>query len=91
MSSRGSYAKNGHITTSEYKPKPGSSEVYDATILVGQTTAHSLPDYSHSPFRILSKKKRTVRLRKCAFTAKTVRQSWKSHFILKNDLLEIGV
>lgn len=45
MSSRGAYAKNGHITTTEYKK---DHMVLDAKVLVGQNRAHSLPDYAHT-------------------------------------------
>lgn len=54
MSSRGAYTRNGHVTTTEYKPKLDSDgkplRVYDAVVLVGQDTRHhSLPDYAHTP------------------------------------------
>lgn len=48
MSSRGSKAKNGHVTTSEYK----IDYIYPsgAKVLSGQTKQnHSLPDFSHTP------------------------------------------
>ena len=53
MSSRGSYIKNGHVTTEEYYSE---KEVHGAKVLVGRTKAsHGLPDYSHSPSRIYIK------------------------------------
>lgn len=52
MSSRGSKAKNGHITTTEYKLKSDGGYIFDAKVLVGTTSqSHSLPDYSHTPNR----------------------------------------
>lgn len=47
MSSRGSLAINGHVTTSEYNTV-GVTET-GAKILSGQGNNHSLPDYSHTP------------------------------------------
>ncbi len=52
MSSRGSYTKNGHVTTNEYAE---SHKVDDASVLVGQNGNHGLPDYSHTPNRIYIK------------------------------------
>lgn len=53
MSSRGSFAKNGHVTTNEYKTiKVTSSGV---KILEGYGNNHSLPEYSHSPNSIYAK------------------------------------
>ncbi len=49
MSSRGAKARNGHVTTDEYRMKTNDSYIYDAKILVGQHHEHSLPDYSHTP------------------------------------------
>lgn len=50
MSSRGSKATNGHVTTTEYKLKTPDSFVYDAKILVGTSPkSHGLPDYAHTP------------------------------------------
>ncbi len=54
MSSRGSKAKNGHVTTTEYK----ATHVFSsgAKILVGQDKQHhSLPDFSHTPNRVYVK------------------------------------
>ncbi len=48
MSSRGAVAKNGHVTTDEYK---AVKLIYDAKVLVGNDGRHGLPDYSHSPNR----------------------------------------
>jgi len=48
MSSRGTFTKNGHATTDEYRMV---RMVYDAKVLVGLDGHHSLPDYSHSPNR----------------------------------------
>lgn len=45
MSSRGSVAKNGHVTTDNYNTV---SYVLDAKVLSGNGNNHSLPDYSHS-------------------------------------------
>ena len=52
MSSRGTFSKNGHVTTDEYSTV---SKLYDAKILVGNDNRHSLPDYSHSPNAIYIK------------------------------------
>lgn len=50
MSSRGSKATNGHVTTTEYKMKAPDSYIDDAKILVGASSRHhGLPDYSHTP------------------------------------------
>jgi hypothetical protein len=52
MSSRGSKAQNGHITTTEYKLKNPYSYIYDAKVLIGTSSKnHGLPDYSHTPNR----------------------------------------
>lgn len=49
MSSRGSKARNGHVTITEYKEKFPNGRLYDAKILVGTSTRnHGLPDYAHS-------------------------------------------
>lgn len=56
MSSRGSVAINGHVTTSEYKMKTSNSYIHDAKVLVGTSSKyHGLPDYSHTPNRIYIK------------------------------------
>ncbi len=52
MSSRGTYTKNGHVTTTEYSP---SHTVENAVVLVGNNGNHGLPDYSHTPNRIYIK------------------------------------
>ena len=53
MSSRGSFAKNGHVTTSEYQTiKVTSSGV---KILKGYGSNHSLPEYSHTPNSVYAK------------------------------------
>ncbi len=46
MSSRGTVAANGHVTTNEYTT---SKMVHDAKVLTGNDGRHGLPDYSHSP------------------------------------------
>ncbi len=54
MSSRGSKAKNGHVTTTKYK----ATHVFPsgAKSLVGQDEHHhSLPDFSHMPNRVYIK------------------------------------
>ena len=52
MSSRGSKATNGHVTTNEYQLKTSDSYVHDAKVLVGTSSRHhGLPDYSHTPNR----------------------------------------
>ena len=49
MSSRGAKARNGHVTTNEYRLK-NEKKVYDAKVLEGVTKQqHGLPDYAHSP------------------------------------------
>jgi hypothetical protein len=49
MASRGSKAKNGHVTGDEYMLKDGKM-VYDAKVLIGRTKQqHGLPDFSRSP------------------------------------------
>lgn len=49
MSSRGSLARNGHVTTTEYQLSDGKT-VYDAEVLEGADGhSHGLPDYGHSP------------------------------------------
>ncbi len=60
MSSRGSYAVNGHITTNEYTTiyvdKAGSK------ILKGTSSkSHSLPDYAHTPNSVYVKLKKDGR------------------------------
>lgn len=54
MSSRGAKAKNGHVTTDEYK-SVGHVVDSNAKILVGQNGKHGLPDYAHTPNRIYIK------------------------------------
>ncbi len=54
MASRGSVAKNGHVTTTEYETEyiyPSGSEVLRGKHKI----AHGLPDYSHMPNRIYIK------------------------------------
>lgn len=47
MSSRGSRARNGHVTTTEYTT---TNSVYDADVLTGTNKQyHGLPDYAHGP------------------------------------------
>ena len=61
MSSRGSFAKNGHVTTNEYKTIKVTSS--GTKILEGYGTNHSLPDYAHTPGSIyvkLKKDKKTL-------------------------------
>ncbi len=56
MSSRGSKAKNGHVTTSEYH----TSKITDNNVKILEGNAksiHSLPDYSHSPNAVYAKLK----------------------------------
>lgn len=56
MSSRGSYAENGHVTTSEYT----TIYVDDAggKVLEGTSPrSHSLPDYAHTPNSVYVKLK----------------------------------
>lgn len=57
MSSRGSYAMNGHVTTTEYKTTGTSNS--GAKKLVGTSRQnHSLPDYAHSPNAVYVKYKK---------------------------------
>ncbi len=56
MSSRGSRARNGHVTTHEYGTKsvlPSGTKVLSGT----SKQYHSLPDYSHSPNAVYAKMK----------------------------------
>lgn len=55
MSSRGSKAINGHVTTNEYETSSISET--GVKILIGLGRNHSLPDYSHSPNSIYAKMK----------------------------------
>lgn len=55
MSSRGSLAKNGHITTNEYRTIEITE--LEVKILEGLDNNHSLPDYSHTPNSIYAKLK----------------------------------
>jgi hypothetical protein len=56
MSSRGSRATNGHVTTSEYTTYSITNT--GVKILKGIGNNHSLPDYSHSPNSIYAKLKK---------------------------------
>jgi len=57
MSSRGSFAKNGHVTTIEYKTI-FKNETLNMEILQGTSKQfHTLPDYSHSPNMVYVKLK----------------------------------
>ena len=58
MASRGSKAKNGHVTTDEYSTE--SVTKTGVKILKGKGRNHSLPDYSHSPSSIYAKLKKTA-------------------------------
>ena len=60
MSSRGSRAKNGHVTTKEFRC---IREFEGAKVLVGTGTQHGLPDYSHTPNRIYIKENKDGSLR----------------------------
>lgn len=53
MASRGSKAKNGHVTTDEYATDSVTES--GVKILKGKGGRHSLPDYSHSPNSIYAK------------------------------------
>ena len=56
MSSRGSVARNGHVTTHEYDTSRVTSS--GVKILSGSSKKyHSLPDYSHSPNAAYAKMK----------------------------------
>ena len=56
MSSRGSRARNGHVTTHEYDTSHVTN--YGVKILNGTSNQyHSLPDYSHSPNAVYAKMK----------------------------------
>lgn len=70
MSSRGSYAVNGHVTTNEYMTTHVDST--GGKILKGcSTRRHSLPDYAHTPNSVYIKLKKMVRhYMKCAFMMK---------------------
>ena len=56
MSSRGSFARNGHITNCEYTTKNITSS--GVKILIGIGNNHSLPEYSHTPNSIYAKLKK---------------------------------
>ncbi len=57
MSSRGSYAVNGHVTTNEYMTTHVDST--GGKILKGcSTRRHSLPDYAHTPNSVYIKLKK---------------------------------
>lgn len=64
MASRGATTKNGHVTTSEYKLV---KEICGMKILTGTTTAHGLPDFSHTPNRIYVKENKDGSLREMRF------------------------
>ena len=59
MASRGSVAKNGHVTTNEYiyvyDENGKQITVYEAKVLKGQKNNHGLPDYAHTPGSIYIK------------------------------------
>ena len=57
MSSRGSLAKNGHITIDEYETVKVTNS--GTKILEGIGKNHSLPDYSHTPNSIYAKMKKS--------------------------------
>jgi hypothetical protein len=54
MSSRGTFARNGHATTDEYVTVETLES--GAKVLEGKNHKHSLPDYSHSPNAVYIKK-----------------------------------
>ncbi len=53
MASRGSKAKNGHITMNEYSTERVTEN--GVKILTGNGNNHSLPDYSHTPNSVYAK------------------------------------
>ncbi len=59
MASRGSVAKNGHVTTDEYiyvyDEYGNQVTVYGAKVFEGQNSNHGLPDYAHTPGSIYIK------------------------------------
>lgn len=66
MSSRGSKAENGHITTDEYETERVTQT--GVKILKGRGSNHSLPDYAHTPGSIYAKmEKDGVTLREMRF------------------------
>ena len=65
MASRGSKAKNGHVTTDEYSTE--SVTKTGVKILKGKGRNHSLPDYSHSPSSIYAKLEDDGSLREMRF------------------------
>lgn len=65
MSSRGSAAKNGHITTNEYETI--SITANGVKILKGIGNNHSLPDYAHTSRSIYAKMNPDGSLREIRF------------------------
>lgn len=55
MASRGSFTKNGYVTTDEYETLSEIGE--DIKILSGLGDNHSLPDFAHSPNSVYAKMK----------------------------------
>ena len=53
MSSRGAKAKNGHVTTNEYRTILITES--GVKVLKGNGNNHSLPDFSHTPNSIYAK------------------------------------
>lgn len=65
MASRGSEAKNGHVTTDEYSTESVTEN--GVKILKGNGRNHSLPDYSHSPNSVYAKLKKDGTLHEMRF------------------------
>ncbi len=65
MASRGSRAKNGHVTTDEYSTESVTEN--GVKVLKGKGNNHSLPDYSHSSNSVYAKLKRDGTLHEIRF------------------------
>ncbi len=65
MASRGSKAKNGHVTTDEYSTESVTEN--GVKILKGNGNNHSLPDYSHSVNSVYAKLGKDGSLREMRF------------------------